>query len=83
MSSSRVIPLNDPEEWASGDMARRLLARIRASVWRTYLYMPRTRDLSRSRRELIAAWCNKIISGGSDTAPASPGEKPSSMLVTR
>jgi hypothetical protein len=83
MSSSRVIPLNDPEEWASGDMARRLLARIRASVWRTYLYMPRTRDLSRSRRELIAAWCNKIISGGSDTAPASPGEKSSSMLVTR
>jgi len=83
MSSSRVVVLNDPEEWASGDMARRLLARISASVWSTYRYMPRTRDLSRSRRELIAAWCNKIINGGSDTAPASPGEKSSSTLVTR
>lgn len=58
---SKMVPLNDPEEWAGPEMARRLLNRLDPSIWNSYEFMPRTRDLSRSRRELVEAWCRKII----------------------
>jgi len=55
------IPLNDPDEWTSADMARRLKQHVSLSYWNTGMAMPRTRDLSQSRRDLITAWCNKFF----------------------
>jgi hypothetical protein len=30
------------------------------SIWMTTGYMPRTRDMSASRRTLLQAWCRKV-----------------------
>ncbi|AXY74203.1 hypothetical protein D3H65_09555 [Paraflavitalea soli] len=54
---SQRIPLNDPEEWKDAEMAGRLMKRISLENWGTAMTMPRTRDLSQSRRELLTAWC--------------------------
>lgn len=61
---SEIIPLNQKDYWNTADMARRLKARTSLDFWGCHAYMPRTRDLSNSRRELIHAWCNKIIQNG-------------------
>lgn len=57
------VPLNNPDFWASPDMAKRLMNRTSLDHWDSAIYMPRTRDLSANRRELIHAWCRKIIYG--------------------
>ena len=46
--------------------AQQLMSRVSRSNWMSISYMPRTRDLSASRRTLIQAWCRKIISGNFD-----------------
>jgi hypothetical protein len=58
---SQMVPMNDPQEWANPNMAKKLLERIENTNWLSYQYMPRTRDLSRSRTELLQAFCNAII----------------------
>ncbi|MDF1697290.1 MAG: hypothetical protein P1U56_15715 [Saprospiraceae bacterium] len=61
---SEYVPLNNKNYWNTPDMARRLKARTGKDMWGCHAYMPRSRDLSDSRRELIEAWCNKIIQNG-------------------
>jgi hypothetical protein len=58
---SQRIPLNDPDEWNDAEMAGRLMKRISLPFWGTAMTMPRTRDLSQSRRELLTAWCLKFF----------------------
>src|SRR5258708_1836829 len=58
---SQQVPLNDPSYWQDPVMATTLLNRVDFSQWMQPTYMPRTRDLSSSRRKLIQAWCRKII----------------------
>ncbi|WP_341837017.1 hypothetical protein WJU16_03910 [Chitinophaga pollutisoli] len=58
---SRVVKLNDPSIWQDPVMARALLDRISLPAWNTAVAMPRTRDLSESRRKLLTAFCLKII----------------------
>ncbi len=58
---SRVLKLNDPSIWQDPVMARALLDRISLPQWNSSIAMPRTRDLSASRRKLLTAWCLKII----------------------
>lgn len=60
------VPLNDPEYWADPVMARLLMQRVQRAWWNRAEYMPRTRDLSDSRRTLIEAWCRKIIQNGGE-----------------
>lgn len=62
------VPLNDPEQWADPVMAGTLMQRTQESWWDKSEYMPRTRDLSESRRTLLHAWCLKIINGDTQTA---------------
>ncbi|HYG17061.1 MAG TPA: hypothetical protein VEC12_14985, partial [Bacteroidia bacterium] len=57
------VPLNDPQYWQDPVMARTLLQRISLEFWGRSEAMPRTRDLSASRRQLLTAWCLKIIQG--------------------
>lgn len=58
---SQMVPMNDPQEWSNPNMANKLKERIANNNWLSYQYMPRTRDLSRSRTELLEAFCNAII----------------------
>jgi hypothetical protein len=56
---NQVIPLNS--EAAVTKHASAILARTEQSIWMTSGYMPRTRDMSRSRRTLLRAWCRKVL----------------------
>lgn len=58
---SKVVKLNDPLMWEDATMARELMNRLSLPAWPTAISMPRTRDLSDSRRKLLTAWCLKII----------------------
>lgn len=57
---SLIKPLNDPAVWSNPTMAGMLAARISLDAWGTSAAMPRTRDLSESRRALLNAWCLKF-----------------------
>lgn len=58
---SKVVKLNDPLMWEDATMTRELMNRISLPAWPTSIAMPRTRDLSETRRKLLTAWCLKII----------------------
>ena len=58
-SMNQVFALNS--EPAVAKAAKGILARTEASLWMTGKYMPRTRDMSQSRRTLLRAWCRKVI----------------------
>lgn len=60
------VPLNDPQYWDDPEMARRMATRISMPMWCTAEAMPRTRDLSDTRRTLLTAWCLKIIQAGTN-----------------
>lgn len=60
------VPLNNPQYWDDPEMARRLAARVSLAMWGTAEAMPRTRDLSDSRRTLLIAWCLKVIQSGTN-----------------
>ncbi|HSY52164.1 MAG TPA: hypothetical protein VLC46_25410 [Thermoanaerobaculia bacterium] len=49
------IPLNS--ESAVAASASAIIARTDPSIWMSTSYMPRTRDMSASRRTLLQAWC--------------------------
>lgn len=55
------VSLNDPEQWEDPVMAGNMYKRTQSSWWAKSEYMPRTRDLSSSRRTLIHAWCLKYL----------------------
>ena len=50
--------LNDEEKVTK--YAQAILDRTELSLWMTTSYMPRTRDMSASRRRLLRAWCRKV-----------------------
>lgn len=60
---SKHVPLNQKDAWNGPDMARRMYQRIQKSYWPKTEYMPRTRDLSESRRTLLQAWCLRVMQG--------------------
>jgi|GEM_PF-554462 len=54
---NKHIPLNSEQDVANG--AGAIIARTDPSLWMSIHYMPRTRDMSSSRRTLLQAWCRK------------------------
>jgi hypothetical protein len=56
---NQIFPLNS--EAAVTAAAAGILARTELSLWMTSGYMPRTRDMSYSRRTLLRAWCRKVL----------------------
>jgi hypothetical protein len=71
---SKRVPLNDPSYWADPEMAMRLYQRSQLSWWGKVEYMPRTRDLSETRRTLLQAWTLKFFQlPGTGTSPAQAG----------
>ena len=55
---NKVFALNDEQKVA--EYAQAILDRTELSLWMTTSYMPRTRDMSASRRRLLRAWCRKV-----------------------
>lgn len=53
------LPLNSPEAVAGS--AQKILDRTDPAIWMSKRYMPRTRDLSNSRRRLLHAWCRMML----------------------
>ncbi|MCU1230168.1 MAG: hypothetical protein JWO97_3052, partial [Acidobacteria bacterium] len=51
-------------EKAVKDNAQAILDATEKSLWMTTHYMPRTRDMSESRRKLLRAWCLKVRKKG-------------------
>jgi hypothetical protein len=51
-------------EKAVKDNAQAILDATEKSLWMTTHYMPRTRDMSESRRQLLRAWCLKVKKKG-------------------
>lgn len=47
--------------WATPTAASYVLRMIDPSIWHTYNYMPRTRDLSASRRALLRRFCEGVL----------------------
>lgn len=56
---NQVFPLNSEAEVRK--CAPGILDRTEYSLWMTSGYMPRTRDMSQSRRTLLRAWCRKVL----------------------
>ena len=55
---NKRFPLNS--EAAVKGAAQAILDRTEKVLWMKTTYMPRTRDLSESRRKLLRAWCKKV-----------------------
>jgi hypothetical protein len=56
-----VFPLNS--EQAVAQKAGAILQVTDPAIWMSIDYMPRTRDMSASRRRLLRAWCRKVLAG--------------------
>jgi hypothetical protein len=56
---NQIFPLNNEQAVAAA--AKGILARTEPAIWMTGGYMPRTRDMSQSRRTLLRAWCRKVL----------------------
>jgi hypothetical protein len=54
-----VIPLNS--ETAMAASAAAILQMTDPKLWMSNQFMPRTRDMSASRRTLLQAWCRKVL----------------------
>ncbi len=55
------LPMDDPSVWETPTAARYLKRVIDPALWESTRYMPRTRDLSAPRRELLNAFCDAVI----------------------
>ena len=64
-----VFPLNDEEKVAA--KAKAILDRTAMKHWMTTRYMPRTRDMSQSRKTLLQAWCRKVMPATAAPSPPS------------
>ncbi len=58
---NQIFPLNSETAVAKPTVLKAILARTELSRWMTSDYMPRTRDMSHSRRTLLRAWCLKVL----------------------
>ena len=57
---NQIFPLNSEEEVAK--RAGAILKVTEPALWMSIHFMPRTRDMSASRRTLLRAWCRKVLS---------------------
>ena len=57
---NQIFPLNSEAEVAK--RAEAILKATEPALWMSIHFMPRTRDMSASRRTLLRAWCRKVLS---------------------
>ncbi|HET6333658.1 MAG TPA: hypothetical protein VFG30_10615 [Polyangiales bacterium] len=58
---SEAMDLKDPSIWKMPTAARYVLLSTNTDFWTSPQYMPRTRDLSRARRELLQRFCRSLL----------------------
>jgi hypothetical protein len=56
---AHILPFTE-NVWNNGTMAGAVLQRTDMANWNNILYMPRSRELSASQRELIVAWASQF-----------------------
>lgn len=54
-----IVQLNSEQDVAKN--AQAILEATDPAIWMTNGYMPRTRDMSRTRTTLLQAWCRKVL----------------------
>lgn len=59
-----IFPLNDEASVAQYAQPILQATSTKPANWMSAGYMPRTRDMSNSRRILLRAWCLKVLAGG-------------------
>jgi hypothetical protein len=67
---SEHLDLADPTLWTTPSAAHYLSRVIQPELWHTPMAMPRSRDLSATRRRLLERFCRLVIDGSSSPAPA-------------
>jgi hypothetical protein len=60
---NQIFALNS--ESAVSAQAQAILQATDPALWMSIHYMPRTRDMSASRRQLLRAWCRAVLAAGS------------------
>jgi hypothetical protein len=58
---SEALNLADPTIWQMPSAARYVLLTSSLELWASWQFMPRTRDLSRYRRELLRRFCGQVL----------------------
>jgi hypothetical protein len=58
---SEAMDLKDPSIWEMPAAARYVLLTSSLDLWSSWQFMPRTRDLSRARRELLQRFCHAVL----------------------
>jgi hypothetical protein len=58
---SEYLDMKDPTIWEAPAAAHYVMRMTDARLWGHYNYMPRTRDLSKYRRELLWRFCQNVI----------------------
>jgi hypothetical protein len=78
---NKRIKLNDPAKVAA--RADAILNVTDPSLWMSIHYMPRTRDMSQSRRTLLQAWCRKVIAEAGTEGEAASSKAAPPRLTRR
>jgi hypothetical protein len=58
---SEALDLSDPAIWELPTAARYVLVTTSLELWPSWQFMPRTRDLSRYRRQLLRRFCRRVL----------------------
>jgi hypothetical protein len=58
---NKHLDLSDPSIWTTPTAAQYMLKRSSKEYWWDYYYMPRSRDLSDGKRELLQRWLRTLI----------------------
>lgn len=66
---NQIFALNS--ESAVAAQASAILQATDPAIWMSIHYMPRTRDMSASRRQLLRAWCRAVLAGGTSAVASS------------
>lgn len=67
------IPVFRTQAVTNVAVLKAILARTKLSLWMASDYMPRTRDMSHSRRTLLRARCRKVL-GTTDEGEVAKGQ---------
>ena len=73
---SERLDLSDPAIWQTPTAANYVLRMVDERLWAFYNYMPRTRDLSKYRRDLLRRFCEKVLRETGAPAAASRADAP-------
>ena len=67
------LSMSDPSLWETPTAAKYLKRVLDPALWDSTRYMPRTRDLSAKRRQLVTAFCDAVIARHDRSADGAGG----------